>query len=464
MRGYRGGYLPDRRREVEGALRSGEAGVVVTTSALELGIDIGSLDAVVVAGWPGSRAAFWQRSGRAGRRLAPSLTVLCASSEPLDQYLAAEHARLDPDNPAILVPHLKCAAFELPFQPGERYGSLDAEETDEVLACLAEAHLLHREPPPRSGEWSGGVTRYLADAFPAGDVSLRGSLSENFLVLDEPNGGRVLAEVDADDAPEVLFPGAIYQLEGTQWQVGRLDHPARKAYVSSVHVDYYTEAITSTRVRILECAAAAGCARQGEVHVLHRVSGFKKIKLVTGENVGYGEVSLPDQEMHTSAFWLSLSEGGLAALRWSAAEVGEASLALSQTLHAVAALLLMGDRGDLGRAVGDARSGWSSVPAALGTEALRPDPGSLTALGPFVPTLFLFDRYPGGTGLSERLFECREDLLARARRLIEGCACRRGCPSCIGPGRAPGAKTNALRLIELAHAELAAPASSEVAA
>jgi DEAD/DEAH box helicase domain-containing protein len=281
-------------------------------------------------------------------------------------------------------------------------------------------------------------------------------------VIDEPGGGRVLAEVDADDAPEILFPGAIYQLEGTLWQVARLDHAACKAYVSSVKVDYYTEAITSTRVRILECVAAAGCARQGEVHVLHRVSGFKKIKLVTGENVGYGEVSLPDQEMHTSAFWLSFTEGGLAALRWSAAEVVEASLALSQALHAVSALLLMGDRGDLGRAVGDARSGWSSVPAAVGTDTLRPDPGTLTALGPYLPTLFLFDRYPGGTGLSERLFECRQELLARARRLVEGCACRRGCPSCIGPGRAHGAKQNAVKLIELAQAELAPDA--EVAA
>ena len=459
VRGYRGGYLPDRRREVEGALRRGEAGVVVSTSALELGIDIGSLDAVVLIGWPGSRAAFWQRAGRAGRRLAPSLTVLCASSEPLDQYLAAdpefllgkspEHAHLDPDNPAILVPHLKCAAFELPFHPGERYGELEADETDEVLGCLVEARMLHR---------SGGVTRYLGDAFPAAEVSLRGRLAENFLVIDQPGGGKVLAEVDHDDAPEVLFPGAIYQLEGSQWQVARLDHEARKAYVSSVEVDYYTDAITSTRVRILECATAAGCARQGEVHVLHRVSGFKKIKLVTGENVGYGEVSLPDREMHTSAFWLSCSEAGLSALHLGAAEVAEASLALSQVLHAVSALLLLGDRSDLGRAVGDARSGWSAVPASLGG-ALRPDPGALSALGPFVPTLFLFDRYPGGTGLCERLFERREELLARARRLVERCACRRGCPSCIGPGRMARAKAECLRLIELAEAELARPAA-----
>jgi DEAD/DEAH box helicase domain-containing protein len=448
VRGYRGGYLPDRRREVERSLREGEAKVVVSTSALELGIDIGSLDAVVVAGWPGSRASLWQRAGRAGRRLAPSLVVLVTSSEPVDQYVAAdpdyllgqapEHARIDPDNVSILVPHLTCAAFELPFARGEGYASHSGEETEEILGCLCEAGRLHRS--------SEGSTHYVGQAFPAGEVALRGPLAENYLVIERP-AGEVIAEVDHDDAPETLFEGALYQLEGRQLQVERLDHDQRKAYVRAVEVDYYTEAMTYTRVRVLEESAHAEVARAGEVHVLHRVVGFKKIKLHTGENLGYGEIALPDREMHTTACWLQVPPGSGEGIDPSL--LAEAALGLGQALHSSAALLLMSDPRDLGRAVGDARSSWFAV---AGTRTLRdrysvPDDGSAED-GPLAPVIFLFDRYPGGTGLAERLFDLRAELLERARRGVLRCRCERGCPSCIGPGGSPGVKALVLRMID----------------
>ena len=449
VRGYRGGYLPERRRAVEQALRAGRTDVVVTTSALELGIDIGGLDAVVVAGWPGSRAATWQRAGRAGRRRTPSLAILVASSEPVDQYVAGEpdyllgegpeHARVDPDNPLILVPHLKCAAYELPFAPQEAYGHLDAQETAETLDCLAEAGVLHGR---------GGRYHYVGDAFPAQEVQLRGPLDENFLVVDEPTG-TILAEVDYQDAPQELHDQAIYQLEGQQYEVRRLDHDARKAHVTRAQVDYYTDALTQTRVRVLETHEAVEAAAWGEVHVLQRVVGFKKIKLHTQENVGYGEVCQPDREMHSMALWLTTSVEAMARVPASPGEWAEASLAAAYALHSTAALLLMSEPRDLGRAVGDARSGWFAVSGRRSRGSYqRPGEGQDLLEGT-VPTIFLFDRYPGGTGLAERLYDERAELLSRAHAMIARCGCARGCPACIGPGGSPGAKRLARGLLEL---------------
>jgi len=455
VRGYRGGYLPDRRREVEHALRRGDTDVVVATNALELGIDIGSLDAVVMVGWPGSRAAAWQRAGRAGRRLAPSLAVLVSSSEPVDQFVASdpdylfgqapEHARVNPDNPSILVPHLKCAAAELPFAAGEAYGSCDGRETDEVLRCLAEAGLLHR---------SAAGYHYTGHPHPSAEVHLRGHRDENFLVVQQP-AGNVIAEVDYHDAPQVLHDKAIYQLEGRQYEVLHLDHEQRKAHAKQVQIDYYTDAMTHTRVRVLEChEQAAGVASCGEVHVVHRVVGFKKIKLHSGENIGYGDVSQPEREMHSTALWLTIPAGPLSRLQHSAGEVAAAALGAAHALHSVASLLLMSDARDLGRAVGDARSGWFAVSSAGHAPHYGlPDDGS-DIQGPTAPVVFLFDRYPGGTGLSERLFEERHQLVGRAGQTISRCGCRAGCPACIGPGGGKQARQLAALLLQLCEQEL----------
>jgi DEAD/DEAH box helicase domain-containing protein len=402
IRGYRGGYLPDRRREVERRLREGETSCVVATSALELGIDVGGLDAVILAGWPGSRAAAWQRAGRAGRRGAPSLVVWVACSEPLDQYVAAdpeylfgeppEHGRTDPDNLAVLVPHLKCAAFELPFARGDTFGPLSADETREVLGYLARHGLLFED--------TAGF-HWIADAYPAQSVPLRGIADENFTVVDLVSG-EVLAEVDYRDAARQLHPHAIYPLEGALYQVERLDFSAHKAFVRAVDVDYTTEAMTYTRIRVLD-ALGQGLdpSAYGEVHVVEKVVGFKKIKLHTHENVGYGEVALPDHEMHTRGLWFD------AVLPEDPAEASAFADGLRRAayaLHHMAALLVMCDTHDLARAVE--------------TEA--------------TPRIYVYDRMPGGVGLSERLYQERQALVGRALKLVTSCACPAGCPSCVG--------------------------------
>src|SRR5215470_18495699 len=356
VRGYRGGYLPDRRREVEGLLRQGATRAVVTTSALELGIDIGGLDAVVLAGWPGSRAATWQRAGRAGRRGLPALVVLVACSEPIDQYVCAdpeylfdaspEHARIDADNLAVLVPHIKCAAFELSFAPGETFGALGADETGEVLAYLAGHGLLHAD---------GDAFHWIADAYPAQGVPLRGISDENFAVVDVRDGA-VLAEVDYRDAPRQLHPNAIYPLEGRLHQVERLDWDAHKAFVRPVDVDYTTDALTHTKVRVLDLIAEAdGVAGYGDVHVVDKVVGFKKIKLHTHENVGYGDVTLPPFELHTRALWLDAPglRGDTVLGSWRASWI-EGVARAAYALEHVATLLVLCEGGDIGRAVAEA--------------------------------------------------------------------------------------------------------------
>lgn len=439
----------------EAALRRGETQVVVATSALELGIDIGSLDAVVLAGWPGSRAAAWQRAGRAGRRLAPSLTVLISSSDPLDQFVATEpdyffgqapeHARLDPNNLSVLVPHIKCAAFELPFAADEAFGSLTAHDTGDVLSVLAESSLLHR---------SSGSYHYVGGQFPANDVPLRGPLDENFLVIDRDRG-EIIAEVDYRDAPQRLHDHAIYQLEGQRFLVDELAHDQHKAYVTRVQVDYYTEALVRTRLRVLECLEQSANSQYGEIQLLERVVGFKKIKLFSHENIGYGEVSQPERQMHTTAFWLSMNAASVAELDCGSAELAGAALGLSNVLHSAASLVLMGDGRDLGRAVGDGRSEWFDAiePAERGRFTTPGEPGDLGTSG--APTIFLYDRFPGGIGLSERLFDERRELLQRVESLLTRCACQQGCPACVGPQRGRRSKSLAGQMVRILQEQIA---------
>jgi DEAD/DEAH box helicase domain-containing protein len=393
---------------------------VVATSALELGIDVGGLDAVVIAGWPGSRAAAWQRAGRAGRRGLPSLVVMVACSEPLDQYVAAdpeylfgeppEHGRVDPDNLAVLVPHAKCAAFELPFAPGETFGPLSIDETREVLRVLARRGLLHEDA-------RGGGFHWIADAYPAQGVPLRGNSDENFAVVEEATD-TVLAEVDYRDAAPQLHPNAIYPLEGRLYHVDRLDWQQHKAFVRAADVDYTTEAMTYRKVRLLETLDAdERGAGVGEVHVVEKVVGFKKIKLHTHENVGYGEVSLPDFELHTRGLWLDarVPDGAPAELGAAWVDgVGRAAWAL----HGVAALIVMSEPQDMGHALEDMDAEVAAAQVADG--------------GPGLPRIYLFDHLTGGAGLADRLYERRADLCARAAKLVASCACTRGCPACVG--------------------------------
>ena len=416
IRGYRGGYLPRERREIERKLRQGEIRAVVATNALELGIDIGSLDAVVMAGYPGSIASSWQRAGRAGRRQSASLAVLVASSAPLDQYViehpdyffdrSPEHAHINGDNLEILVNHLKCAAFELPIRDGERFGPHDTTELCRFLG--EEACLLHH---------SAGCWHWTSDTYPADAVSLRAISSDNFVVVDITGEHQVIAEVSFPTALTTLHEKAIYLHEARQYQVEKFDFEGRKAYVRSVDCDYFTDAIDYTQVKELEEFESSNVngarAVHGDVRVNNQVVGFKKVRFYTLENVGAGNLSMPEQEIHTTAFWLHFPAAFLARLTgFTPTEKQSGLVGLANALRTVAALLLMCDPRDLGIAISQDIS---------------------ENLVLFEPDLFLFDNYPGGIGQSQPLFKLTSKLLAGAMDVLRSCGCEVGCPACVGP-------------------------------
>ena len=437
VRGYRGGYLPRERREIERRLRDGEIRAVVATNALELGIDIGSLDAVVMAGYPGTIASSWQRAGRAGRRQGASAAVLVASSAPLDQYIvehpdyffgsSPEHAYINPDNLEILMAHLKCAAFELPIRDGERFG---AHETGEVCGFLEETGFLHH---------SAGAWHWTSDTYPADATSLRSVTSDNFVVVDITGEANVIADVSFPTALTSLHEKAIYLHEARQYHVERFDYEERKAYVKRVDCDYYTDAIDYTQVKVLDEAETEplGGARRvhGDVRVNRQIVGFKKIKFYTMENVGAGNLSMPEQEMHTTAFWLHFPTNFLARLGdYTPTEKQSGISALGNALRTVAALLLMCDPRDLGVALSEDIAHGLTV---------------------FEPNLYLYDTYPGGIGQSAPLYRLSEQLLRQTAELLAACPCEAGCPSCAGPVGETGerGKEVARRIL----AELSAP-------
>ena len=416
VRGYRGGYLPKERREIERKLRDGEIKAVVATNALELGIDIGSLDAVVMAGYPGTIASTWQRAGRAGRRQSTSAAVLVASSAPLDQYIVEhpdyffdrppEHAHINPDNLEILLGHLKCATFELPVRDGEKFGPHD---TGELCKFLEDAGFLHHS----AGSW-----HWTSQTYPADAIGLRSVTSDNFVVVDITGEPNVIAEVSFPTALTTLHEKAIYLHEARQYHVERFDYDERKAYVRRVNCDYFTDAIDHTQVQVLqefdsEEIRAAAKRAHGEVRVNRQIVGFKKIKFYTLENVGSGKLSMPEQEMHTTAFWLHFRAEFLALLAdLSPTDKQDGLTGLGASLRTIASLLLMCDPRDLGVAL--------SEEIATGLQA-------------FEPNLYLYDNYSGGIGQSAPLYKMTPQLLAQAAQLLDGCPCESGCPSCVGP-------------------------------
>ena len=437
--GYRGGYLPDLRRSIEAGLREGSIRGVVSTNALELGVDIGAMDACIMAGYPGTIASTLQQAGRAGRRLGRSCAILVARSNPLDQYIinhpeflfgsTPEHALIAPDNLMILLAHLKTAAFELPFEKGETFGGEDLEE---LLDYLVQEGILHR---------SGTQWHHVASTYPADDVRLRNIAADNFVVYDASRNQAVIAEVDFRSAPLMVHPGAIYLVDGEQFHVDMLDWDQRRAEVSPVKADFYTQGMAFTNVGVLDVFDSdtdrQGITEHGEVQVVRRVTGYKKIKFGTLENLGYGDVLLPDQEMHTTAYWLTVPGEVLAATKVDRAAQLDGLLGLAYALHHVGAVECMCDPRDLGRAIGDRSSEWSlrvlpGERGVVGPEGAGPEV-DVEALAPFAPTIFIYDDCPGGIGLAPRLYETREILLLAARSLIRSCGCRSGCPSCVGP-------------------------------
>ena len=412
IRGYRGGYLPNERHEIEAGLRDGRVRGVVATNALELGIDIGSLDAAISIGYPGTIASTWQQMGRSGRRAGTSLAALVCSSAPIDQFLAAhpeylfeaspEHGLVNPDNLHVLLNHLRASTFELPVPAAERFG---IAETPTLLDVLQDDGWIRRAADDRY-YWSH-------ENFPASDFSLRSGAPENVVIIDTTGDRhRVLGEVDLFAAPLLVHEKAIYIHQGVQHHVDRLDWEERKAYVSRTDVDYYTDADLGITLKVLEVfeeadPPPAGLRQRGEVMVAWKVTMFKKLKYHTHENVGWGSISLPETEMHTTAMWL-VPPAELVN-RYDRDTLDGALIGLARVARTTASLLLMCDPRDLG----------------VLAQVQAPFTGR--------PTLYLYDATPGGVGLTERLFTLVDELVRTSRQAVESCGCADGCPACVGP-------------------------------
>ncbi|MCB1183397.1 DEAD/DEAH box helicase [bacterium] len=411
VRGYRGGYLPQERRAIERGLRDGTVTTVVSTNALELGIDIGRLDVCVMAGYAGTVASTWQQAGRAGRRQNLSAVVLVASSSPADQYIinnpdyffgrSPEHATLDPDNLVIQMSHLKCAAFELPFLADERYG--DTRVT-EILDYLADMKVLHR---------SGDRYHWMADTYPAEDVSLRSAAPDNVVIIDRSvPGGRIIGEMDLFSAQEMLHDDAVYLHGAQQYHVDRLDWERREAHVAPVTVDYYTDAQRKSELKTLTSDEqkpwGVGALAVGEVGLISKVTVFKKIKLGTHENVGAGRVHLPEMEMHTTSFWWEMPATLVGEMAAAGHDLGDALKGLAHLMGRVAPVFIMADPSDL-HATAMVRSPFTGL-----------------------PTLYLYDSFPGGVGFARRIYEQFDEICGAARAHLGRCPCGQGCPSCTG--------------------------------
>ncbi|KIL48894.1 ATP-dependent helicase [Jeotgalibacillus alimentarius] len=409
IRGYRGGYLPTQRREIEKGLRTGDVYGVVSTNALELGVDIGQLQACVMTGYPGTIASAWQQAGRAGRRQGEALILMVASSSPLDQFViqhpdyfleaSPETARINPENIIIMLDHLKCAAFELPFKEGEHFGDVDPED---LLEYLTEERVLHKS----RGKW-----HWMNDAFPAHNISLRSASQENVVIIDqtETAAHKVLGEMDRFSAMTLLHDEAIYLHQGVQYQVEFLDWEEKKAFVREVEVDYYTDANLAVQLSVLEedKSSETELARvsYGDVSVRAMATIFKKIKFDTHENIGSGPIDLPEEELHTNASWFSLKEE-LQDMTDDRVEQG--LIGAAHALKAIVPVHVMCDPQDI---------------------QITPQ---VKAVHNQLPTIFIYDRYPGGIGLSEKVYELGSTLISEAAGLVRGCSCEEGCPSCVG--------------------------------
>jgi len=429
IRGYRGGYLPSERRAIERGLREGQIQGVVSTNALELGIDIGELSVSIMAGYPGTIASTWQQAGRAGRRESVSVAILVATSGPLDQYIinhpeyffhrSPEMGIVDPNNLIILLSHLKCAAFELPFRTGERFGT---DATDELLKYLEEHGIVHSVE--EQYHWT-------SESYPAEEVSLRQASPENVVIVDTTKGEHVIGEIDLYSAPFLVHDEAIYIHEGIQYHVDKLDWERRKAYVKQVSVNYYTDAESKTDIRVLEVFESTpvpgGIKGHGEVSVTTLATLYKKIKFETHENVGAGRIHLPEITMHTSAYWWELDENIKEKLSLSQADLGDGLKAVANVLENVVPLWVMTDPKDL-RTIPMLKSPFSSK-----------------------PTIYIYEHTPGGVGYSEKIFTLHDELLNAAKELIRSCGCTNGCPSCVGPVMEVGekGKESALRILEI---------------
>lgn len=519
IRGYRSGYLPNQRREIEQGLRIGQVKAVVATNALELGIDIGALGAALLIGYPGSIAATWQQAGRAGRTDERSLSLLIATPDPLDQYLAnhpeyffgrsPEQALINPDNLLILLDHIRCAAFELPFSSTEAFGALSAGQLGEFLEYLVNEGILHRSTQ------SDSLSRYywMADQYPAQKVSLRSIPGENIILQAEndlfESSPQVIGAIDRVSAYWMVHPNAIYLHEGQTYLVESLDLDHNLARLRPVNTDYYTEHRAETHVQLVQNLAQSivkGAKRYfGEVLVTHQVIGYRQIQWQTRQQIGLGELNLPPTELQTTAFWLAISPETIDQLRqqglWSndpnqygpewpqirnrvrARDAYRCALCgLPETDHQhhvhhklpfrafsspVAANQLDNlitlcqnchRRVELGVRIRSGLSGLGFILLNLAPLFLMCDIRDLglytdpqLSLAEGLPGLVVYDQVPAGIGLSQKLFSLYPDLLGRAVELAMDCPCTDGCPSCVGPGGefGTGSKKETLALLQI---------------
>lgn len=406
--GYRGGYLPSERRVIEKGLRDGTIKTVVSTNALELGIDIGQLQACIMTGYPGNIASAFQQAGRAGRRQEEALIIYVAQSVALDQYIienpdyllgqSPEEGRIHPDNMFILMDHLKCASFELPFTMTETYGEFEIQQ---LLEFLESEGVLVRT----SDKW-----HWMTDSFPASEVSLRSAAQENVVIIDrtKPKETTVIGEMDRFSAMTLLHEEAIYIHQGTQFQVEVLDWEEKKAFVTEVDVDYFTDANLAIELKVItedeSNVSDNFTTSYGDIAILAMPTIFKKIRFGTHDNVGSGVISLPAMEMHTSSTWYSFDvpEG------WSEAALTDAMTGAAYAIQSFIPLFVRCDRSDI---------------------HVTPQ---VKAVHTHKPTFFIYDSYPGGIGLSEKIYNRWSSLLQQAAEHVLACQCKAGCPVCIG--------------------------------
>jgi DEAD/DEAH box helicase domain-containing protein len=511
VRGYRSGYLPRQRREIEAGLRSGEVRAVVATPALELGIDIGGMDAAVLAGYPGTISGTWQQAGRAGRAVETSLAVLATSANPLDQFLARhpefffgsspEQALINPDNLLILLGHIRCAAFELPFHVGEGFGDVPGEQVDDFLHLLEEVNEVHE---------SKGKYFWMADDYPAQSISLR-SASPNTVILhaETAEGWKMIGEVDFASADWMVHPEAVYMHEGRNYLVSELDLVQNLAYLRPAEVDYYTQPRRDSEVSLVETfsqeSVTGGQKTYGELNIVSQVTGYHKIEWNTHQRLGVGNLDMPENEFQTTGYWLTLGEKIVQQLResnkWNSdpnrygpnweikrdaarqrdgyecqhcgkPEAGRshdvhhkipfrAFESYMQANHLENLITLCPACHHRAEAVVRVRTGLSGLAFALAHIAplflmcaphdlgVHADAQSKLAEGQ--PVVVLYEQVPAGVGFSERLFELHDEIMLRTYQLVRDCECQDGCPSCVGPGgeQGAGSKAETLAILEL---------------
>lgn len=514
IRGYRSGYLPHQRREIEQGLRNGSVKTVVATNALELGIDIGGLGAAILVGYPGTIASARQQAGRAGRGDDPAVSVLVASPNPLDQFLAhhpeyffgrsPEQALVNPNHLLILLEHLRCAMFELPFQKGESFGSLSWETIEEYLQFLTSNNEAH---------FSDEKYYWMQDAYPAANISLR-SASPQSVVLqaaDEDGKPTIIGTVDGESAAWMVHPSAIYMHEAQQYFVQELNLENHIAQLIPVGLDYYTEAQQRSEIQILSDLTPSpspnrrgGQAGYGEIQVTTQIVGFKKLRWFTNENLGLEPLDMPPSELQTTGYWLTLSEAALERLRESGAWTndpndygadwqkirfavrsrdqftcqvcGAVESTREHDVHHKIPFRAFTSKEEANRLENlvtlcrtchqkveqnvRMRSGLAGLGFALGNLAplfLMCDPRDLGVFSEPAwsaaggkPAVVLYDLVPAGIGFSQRLFEIHDELVQRAYELVKECECEDGCPSCVGPGgeNGTGGKMETLAILK----------------